>query len=85
MKTTPAAMLSPADPMVWTMLFSRIVDPPSFFKSEMERTAMGIDALTVNPAFSARYTVDAPKMSPKSAPTITAFGVNSAMRASFAT
>ena len=46
---------------------------------------MGIDALTVNPAFSARYTVDAPKMSPKSAPTITAFGVNSAMRASFAT
>ncbi len=53
-KTTPAAMLSPAEPMVWTMLFSRIVEPPSFFKSEMESTAMGIDALTVSPAFRAR-------------------------------
>ena len=54
MKTTPAAMLSPADPMVWTMLFSRMVEPPSFLSREMERTAMGIDALTVSPAFSAR-------------------------------
>jgi hypothetical protein len=32
-KTTPEAMLSPAEPMVWTMLFSRMVEPPSFFSS----------------------------------------------------
>ena len=54
MNTTPAAMLSPADPMVWTMLFSRIVEPPSFFSSEIESTAIGIDAETVSPALSAR-------------------------------
>ena len=53
-KTTPAAMLSPADPMVWTMLFSRMVEPPNFLRSEMLSTAIGIDALTVRPAFSAR-------------------------------
>ena len=54
MNTTPAAMLSPADPMVWTRLFSRIVEPPSFLSSEMESTAMGIDAETVSPARNAR-------------------------------
>ena len=84
-KTTPAAMLSPAEPMVWTMLFSRMVEPPSFFSKEMERTAMGIDAETVSPALSAGYTVDAPKMSPNMAPTMTALGVNSAIRVSSAT
>ena len=52
--TTPAAIDSPAEPMVWTMLFSRMVEPPSFFSSEMASTAMGIDADTVRPAFSAR-------------------------------
>jgi hypothetical protein len=29
-KTTPPATDSPAEPIVWTMLFSRIVEPPSF-------------------------------------------------------
>jgi hypothetical protein len=36
--------------MVWTMLFSRIVDPPNFFKTEIASTAIGIEALTVRPA-----------------------------------
>ena len=40
--------------IVWTMLFSRIVEPPSFFSTEMASTAIGIDALTVRPARSPR-------------------------------
>jgi hypothetical protein len=43
----------------------------------MAITAMGIDAETVKPALSARYTVAAPKMIPKQAPVMTAFHVNS--------
>src|SRR5262245_22848995 len=77
-KTTPPAMDSPADPIVCTMLFSRIVEPPSFFSTEMASTAIGIDALTVRPARSPRYTVDAPNNRPKSEPRITARAVNSA-------
>src|SRR4030095_3590737 len=50
----PRGRDSPADPIVWTMLFSRIVEPPSFLRTEIARTAMGIDALTVNPARSPR-------------------------------
>ena len=49
-KTTPPATDSPAEPIVCTMLFSRIVDPPSFFSTEIASTAIGIDALTVSPA-----------------------------------
>jgi hypothetical protein len=49
-KTTPPAIDSPADPIVWTMLFSRIVEPPIFLSTEMARTAIGIEALTVSPA-----------------------------------
>ena len=49
-KTTPAATDSPADPMVWTMLFSRIVEPPSRFSTEIASTAIGMEALTVRPA-----------------------------------
>src|SRR5689334_15143939 len=64
--------------MVWTMLFSRIVDPPSFLRTEIASTAIGIDALTVRPARSPRYTVDAPNSNPNSDPMMTAFSVNSA-------
>ena len=49
-KTTPAATDSPAEPIVWTMLFSRIVEPPSRFSTEIASTAIGIEALTVSPA-----------------------------------
>ncbi len=54
MNTTPAAIDSPADPIVWTMLFSRIVDDPSRLNTEIASTAIGIDADTVRPALSAR-------------------------------
>src|SRR5262245_63782749 len=77
-KTTPPATVSPADPIVCTMLFSRIVDPPSFFSTEIASTAIGIDALTVKPARKPRYTVEAPKISPNTAPMTIAFSVNSA-------
>src|SRR5947207_13966716 len=76
--TTPPATDSPADPIVCTMLFSRIVEPPSFFNTEIARTAIGIDALTVRPARNPRYTVEAPKSRPNSTPITTAFAVNSA-------
>ena len=39
---------------------------------------MGIDALTVSPARSPRYTVDAPNTRPKIAPSTMALTVNSA-------
>src|SRR5438067_6042175 len=77
-KTTPPATDSPADPIVCTMLFSRIVEPPIFFSTEIASTAIGIEALTVRPARSPRYTVDAPKSSPNSTPITIAFAVNSA-------
>ena len=85
MKTTPAAIDSPAEPMVWTMLFSRIVDEPSRLKSEIASTAIGIDAETVRPAFSARYTVAAPKITPNSIPSAIARKVSSRTLASAGT
>ena len=84
-KTTPAAMDSPAEPVVCTMLFSRMVDLPSHLKMLIESTAMGMEALTVNPARSARYTETAPKTTPSSAPTTTARSVNSGTLASVGT
>ncbi len=53
-KTIPAAIDSPAEPVVWTMLFSRMVDLPRVLKKATARTAMGIDADTVRPILSAR-------------------------------
>src|SRR3989442_499647 len=52
--------------------------PPSRFSSEIASTAIGIDALTVRPARRPRYTVDAPKINPKSTPMTIALAVNSA-------
>jgi hypothetical protein len=53
-KTTPAATDSPAEPIVCTMLFSRIVDLPIFLKTAIASTAIGTDAETVRPARRAR-------------------------------
>ena len=53
-KTTPAAIDSPAEPAVWMMLFSRMLVLRSLRPSEMAMTAMGIEAETVRPALSAR-------------------------------
>ena len=76
--TTPPATDSPAEPIVCTMLFSRIVEPPSLLSTEMASTAIGIDALTVRPARRPRYTVEAPKIRPKITPMPIALAVNSA-------
>ena len=62
---TPNAIDSPAEPVVWTMLFSSMVARPRTRNSVMERTAIGIDALTVMPTLRARYTDDAAKIIPK--------------------
>jgi hypothetical protein len=40
-------------------------------------TAIGIEALTVNPAFNARYTVAAPKITPNKLPRRMDFTVSS--------
>ena len=74
----PAAIDSPAEPVVWTMLFSRIVERPSVRKNATESTAIGIEAETVRPILSARYTLEAAKTSPSSAPRISARTVSSA-------
>ena len=79
----PKASDSPAEPAVCAMLFSRIVDSraPSCFatpNSVMAMTATGIEALTVRPTFSTRYSDDAPKIMPRMTPMIRARGVISA-------
>ena len=51
---TPAAIDAPAEPIVCTMLFSRMVDLPMYLKTPIASTAIGIDAETVRPAVSAR-------------------------------
>ena len=79
---TPAASDSPAEPVVCTMLFSRMVERPNARRMLMDRTEIGMDAETVSPARRPTYTVTAPKSSPKSAPRITARRVNSLMLSS---
>lgn len=59
------------------MLFSRIVVFKNFLPNVIAITAMGIEAETVNPAFNARYTVAAPKMTPNKLPTRIDFTVSS--------
>ena len=68
---TPKAIDSPAEPVVCTMLFSRIVARrmPNMREnrrnSVIDSTATGIEAETVMPTFSTRYSDDAPKTIPK--------------------
>src|SRR3989475_13175457 len=77
-KTTPAATESLADPVVWTMLFSRIDVRPRARKIVIESTAIGMEELTVSPILRARYTLDALKIRPSSTPRIRARGVSPA-------
>src|SRR5579862_5728248 len=82
---TPAASDSPADPVVCTILFSRIVDRPNARKMLIDNTAIAIDADTVNPARNPTYTVTAPNNNPNNAPSTTARKVNSASDSSAGT
>jgi len=63
--------------VLWTMLFSRMLALPNARKIEIERTEMGIDAATVNPARNPTYTVTAPKRTPKIEPRMRARAVSS--------
>src|ERR1700732_5101765 len=76
-KMTPAATDSPADPVVCTILFSRIVDLPNARRMEIESTEIGIEAETVSPARNPTYTETAPNKMPNSAPRMTARQLNS--------
>jgi hypothetical protein len=73
---TPNASDSPAEPAVCVMLFSRMVASrrPELRQHAEERErdhATGIEALTVSPTLSTRYSEDAPKTRPRIAPVIT--------------
>ncbi len=76
-KMTPAAADSPAEPVVCTMLFSRIVDLPNARRMEIESTEIGIEAETVSPARNPTYTETAPNKMPNREPRITARQLNS--------
>jgi hypothetical protein len=84
-KITPPATDSPAEPAVWTMLFSRMLALPRARRMLMESTAIGIEADTVNPARKPTYTVTAPNKTPNSPPKITALNVNSGLISSAGT
>ena len=58
-KATPAAIDSPAEPVVWTTVFSRIEARPPRTRERarkrvIETTAMGTEAETVSPTRRAR-------------------------------
>lgn len=77
-KIAPAATDSPAEPIVWTMLLSRI----EFFLRMMRvtpiaMTAAGIDAEIVIPTRSPRYAFAAPNTIASIMPVITDVAVNS--------
>ena len=79
---TPNAIDSPAEPAVCITFDSRIVaSRMPIFDSKRNNviaiTATGIEADTVRPVFSTKYSDDAPKMMPSSVPTMSGTGVNS--------
>ncbi len=82
---SPKAIDSPAEPVVCTMLFSKIVAGrkrntlDSTRNSVIDSTATGIEAETVIPTFSTRYSDEAPKTMPRITPAMTAPQVNSAI------
>src|SRR5579859_5989554 len=82
---TPAASDSPADPVVCTMLFSRMVERPKARRMLIDNTEIGIDADTVSPARNPTYTVTAPNSSPNNPPSNTARNENSAKLSSAVT
>src|SRR5260221_12455004 len=75
--TTPEATASLAEPVVCTMLFSRIEVLPRSRKIVMDSTARGIEELNVRPIFSARYTMDALQMRPRQTQRMCTRGVHS--------
>ena len=80
-KMIPAAKDSPAEVIVCTTLFSRIVTSLNFnnLSSNIDMTAAGIDAETVMPMYNPRYVLAAVINAPSTNPKIIARTVNSAM------
>ena len=80
-KIMPAASDSPADVIVWTALFSRIVTSLNFNKrsTNIDITAAGIDADTVIPMYKPKYVFAAVIRAPKTRPRMIARTVSSAM------
>ena len=77
-KIAPAATDSPAEPIVCTMLFSKIESLLRITRIiPMERTAAGIDADTVIPTLNPRYAFAAPKTTAKRIPMNSDVNVNS--------
>src|SRR5260221_2031209 len=76
-KIAPAATASPADAIVCTKLFSRIVDPPSVRRIAIEMTAAGMLAETVRPAYRPRYAFALPRISASATPSTIPRAVNS--------
>ena len=77
-KITPPATDSPAEPVVWTMLFSRIVARPRARSRLIERTAIGMEAATVRPGAQADVDGDRAEDDPEErSPSMTARAVNS--------
>ena len=75
-KIAPAARDSPAEPIVCTMLFSRIEFLLMITRIiPIESTAAGIDAEIVIPTLSPKYALAAPKTIAKMIPTMMATGV----------
>ena len=80
-KMIPAASDSPADVMVWTTLFSRIVTSLNFIslRSNIDMTAAGMEAETVIPMYNPRYVFAAVINAPNTIPRMMARTVNSAI------
>ena len=75
-KIEPAARDSPAEPIVWTILLSRIESLRMMILiTVIEITAAGMDADTVSPTLRPRYAFAAPKTTASTMPSMTDAGV----------
>ena len=75
-KIEPAARDSPAEPIVWTMLLSRMESLRMMILiTVIEITAAGMDADTVSPTLRPRYAFAAPKTTARTMPSMTDAGV----------
>ena len=78
MKITPEAIDEPADAPVCTMLFSRMVLPPSTRSTAIETTAAGMADAMVSPAKSPRYVLAAASRTARTMARMIARGVSCA-------
>src|SRR3546814_897732 len=75
-KITPAAIDEPAEAPVWTMLFSRMVPPPSSRSTPIDTTAAGMAVAMVRPANRPRYALAAARTIARMTASSTARKVN---------